>query len=102
MKVKSYPLAFVGLLILVIGWFSIFTGVFGIAVAEDIRFFIEVENMVFVEQVITAEEMVVHMIVRVVLGFFLVLIGNSFLVRGIEEDHICHPRFGDFMGRRLS
>ena len=102
MRVKSYPFVFVGFLILVIGWFAIFTGVIGIAVAEDIRFFIEVENMVFVEDAITAEEIIVHMFIRIILGFLLVLIGNSFLGRGVDDPSICHPRFGDLMGRRLS
>ena len=101
MKVTNIPFMIVGFLILVIGWFSIFTGVFGIASAEDIRFFIEVEDMIFVQDVITAEQIIIHMGVRVFLGFFLVLIGNSFLARGIEEDHVCHPRLGDFARRRL-
>lgn len=101
MKVNNVPFMLVGFLILVIGWFSIFTGVIGIATAEDIRFFIEVEHLVFVQDVVTAEQIIFHMAVRIFLGFFLVLIGNSFLARGIDETHICHPRFGDFTGRRL-
>lgn len=101
MKITNAPLMVIGFLILVIGWFSIFTGAVGIATAEDIRFFIEVEDMIFVEDVLTAEQIILHMFVRIFLGFLLVLIGNSFLARGIEEHHICHPRFGDFTSRRL-
>lgn len=101
MKVTNVPFMLVGFLILVIGWFSIFTGAVGIATAEDIRFFIEVEDMIFVQDVLTAEQIIFHMGVRIFLGFFLVLIGNSFLARGIEDHHVCHPRLGDFKTRRL-
>jgi uncharacterized membrane protein len=93
---KEYPFVFVGLLILFVGWFSIFTGFAGIILAEDFEFFIEVEDFILIKQVIPAEHIIFHMAVRIAIGFLLVFIGNSFLLasKSVNERY-CRPCFDD-------
>ena len=103
MKVNNYPFTFVGLLILVIGWFAIFSAIFALGRGADDTLLISInlETMFVDASVFTAEQFVWQMALRIILGFLLVFIGNSFLVRGLHycHDGICHPRLGDF--RRL-
>ena len=51
---KGTVLIIVGFLILFLGWLSLITGIIGLAVAEDINIFVEVEDMIFVVKQITA------------------------------------------------
>lgn len=103
MKVENYPFMFVGILILIIGWFSIFSGIFALGRGFDDTLVISInlETMFVDTSIATAEQFVWYMALRIILGFLLVFIGNSFLVRGLHycHDGICHPRLGDF--RRL-
>ncbi len=104
MKVENYPFTFIGILILIIGWFSIFSGIFALGRGFDDTLIISInlETMFVDTAVSTSEQFVWYMGLRIILGFLLVFIGNSFLVRGLHycHDGICHPRLGDF-SRRL-
>lgn len=104
MKVVNYPFTFVGILLLIIGWFAVFSGFFSLgAGSEDtIVIAIKLETMFVNATYIPASHFIWHMVLRIFLGFVIVMIGNSFLNRGLHESHdgICHPRMGDF--RRLA
>lgn len=103
MKVENYPFLFVGFLILIIGWFAIFSAIFALGRGFDDKLIISInlETMFVDTSIATAEQFIYFMAIRLILGFLLVIIGNSFLVRGLHHCHdgICHPRLGDF--RRL-
>ena len=95
-KFDRWTLTALGLLILIIGWYNIFSGFAGVILAEDFDFFIEVEDFILVEQTITAESIIFQNAVRMVLGFFLVFFGNFFLLSGAMLDKkFCHPCVGD-------
>lgn len=92
----KYPFLFVGLLIVIVGWFSIFSGFAQIILAEDFEFFIQVEEMLLVKQIIPESEFVIFGIIRMIFGLLLVLIGNSFLLASkAVNDRMCRPCFDD-------
>ncbi len=100
MKVDNYPFTFVGILLLFVGWFAIISGIFGFFIAEDLLVFtLKLESMFLDTTFVPAEHLMLHMIVRIILGFIIVFIGNAFLARGIRENRWMHPRYSDF--RRL-
>jgi len=92
----KYPFLFVGLLIVIVGWFSIFSGFAQIILAEDFEFFIQVEEMLLVKQIIPESEFVIFGVIRMIFGLLLVLIGNSFLLASkAVNDKMCRPCFDD-------
>jgi len=97
---KGTVLIIVGFLILFLGWLSLITGIIGVAVAEDINIFVEVEDMIFVIKQISAGSIQLQMLIRILFGFILIFIGNSFMVAGFEKhrgiEQVCHPRLQDF------
>ncbi len=100
LKGDRLSLTLIGFLILIIGWYSIFSGFAGVILAEDFKFFIEVEDFILVEQVITAESIIFQNVVRMFIGFFLVFIGNSFIITGnMFDKKFCHPCVGDIKDR---
>lgn len=104
MRVNNYPLSFVGFLLLIVGWFAVFSGIFGFLKAEDTFILtLKLESFIVDTNFVPQAHIWFHMIIRIFLGIFVVIIGNSFLVRGLHECHngICHPRFGTFDYRRL-
>lgn len=95
-KSERIPLTFIGFLILFVGWFSIFTGFAGIILAEDFKFFIEIEDFILVERIIPAEHVIIQMIIRMIIGFFLVIIGNAFVISGqMIDKKFCRPCMED-------
>ncbi len=105
MKVDNAPLAFIGILLLIVGWFSVFSGIFGALKAEDtVILSFRLESLILDTSFVSEGQILFHMVTRIILGFFIIIIGNSFLVRGLNDCHngICHPRFGTFDFRRLS
>jgi len=103
MNVVNYPFLLVGIFILIVGWFAVFSGFFGLGRGADDTLIISVnlETMFVGTTFVPESAFVWQMVLRIIIGFLFVLIGNSFLVRGLHNCHngICHPRFGDF--RRL-
>jgi len=97
---KGSILIIVGFIILFLGWLSLITGIIGVAVAEDINIFVEVEDMIFVLQQISAGSVQLQMFIRILFGLIFIFIGNSFMVAGFEKhrgiEQICHPRLQDF------
>lgn len=102
MKVDNAPLTLIGILLLIVGWFSVFSGIFGALKAEDtVILSLRLESLILDTTFVSEGQILFHMATRIILGFIVIFIGNSFLVRGLHECHegICHPRFGSF--RRL-
>ena len=98
--VTSYPFVFVGFLLLIVGWFSIFSGIFGFFRAEDLLIFtFRLESMVVDTSFVPESQIWFHLGIRIFFGFIIVIFGNAFLARGLHENHWMHPRFNDF--RRL-
>jgi len=100
--IKNTPLVIVGMLLLIIGWFSIFSGFFGLGRgAEDtIVITFQLESMLVDKTFVPASHFIFHMVLRIILGFLFVFIGNAFLVRGLYTRHAwMHPEFNDL--RRL-
>jgi hypothetical protein len=97
---KGTVLIIVGFIILFLGWLSLITGIIGVAVAEDIKIFVEVEDMIFVLKEISAGSIQLQMFIRILFGFIFIFIGNSFMVQGFQRhrgiEQICHPRIQDF------
>lgn len=87
----------IGIAIVLFGWISIFSGFAGVLLAEDFKFFIQVEDFILVEQVITEESIVFSNFIRIGIGFFLVFIGNSIVVMGgfFKSSRFCHPNMND-------
>ncbi len=102
---RGFFLIALGFFILFLGWLSLIPGIIGLFIAQDFSFLIQVEDMVFVERTVSASSIVFSMIIRIILGFFFIVIGNSFLVEGFQKhrgiEHICHPRFQDLTQRRI-
>lgn len=92
----KYPFLFVGIFILIVGWFSVFSGFAQIILAEEFEFFIQVEDLIFVQQIVPASDFVILGIVRMIIGFLLIFIGNSFLLasRAVNKS-MCRPCFDD-------
>jgi len=61
---KGSILIIVGFLILFLGWLSLITGIIGIAVAEDINIFVEIEDMIFVLKQISAGSIQLQMFIH--------------------------------------
>lgn len=102
MRIDNYPFTIIGFVFLVIGWFAIFTGIFGFFKAEDLLVFtLRLESMVLDTTFVPQAHIWFHLLIRIFLGIIIVIIGNSFLIRGLNRCHegVCHPRLGDF--RRL-
>ena len=92
----KYPFLFVGILIVIVGWFSIFSGFAQILLAEDFEFFIQIEEMLLVKQIVPASDFVVLGVIRMIFGLLLVFIGNSFLLASkAVNDKMCRPCFDD-------
>jgi len=85
-----------GFFLVFLGFLSFITGFLQILTAQDITFLIQIEDMLFVQETLTKESMIFSGLIRLILGFFFVLIGNSFMRRGGLHEGICHPRMGDF------
>lgn len=97
---KGSILIIVGFLILFLGWLSLITGIIGVAVAEDVKIFVEVEDMILVLKEISAGSIQLQMFIRILFGFIFIFIGNSFMVEGFQKhrgiEQVCHPRIQDF------
>ena len=92
----KYPFLFVGLLIVIVGWVSIFSGFAQVILAEDFEFFIQVEEMLLVKQIIPESEFVIFGVIRIIFGLLLVFIGNSFLLASSAVNkRMCRPCFDD-------
>jgi len=92
----KYPFLFVGILIVIVGWVSIFSGFAQVILAEDFEFFIQVEEMLLVKQIIPESDFVIFGVIRMVFGLLLVLIGNSFLLASSAVGRkMCKPCFDD-------
>jgi len=92
----KYPFVFVGLLILIVGWFSIFSGFAQVLLAEDFEFFIQVEEFLLVKQIIPESDFVLFGVIRIIFGLLLVFIGNSFLLASSAVNkELCRPCFDD-------
>jgi len=92
----KYPFLFVGLLIVIVGWVSIFSGFAQVILAEDFEFFIQVEEMLLVKQIIPESDFVIFGVIRMVFGLLLVFIGNSFLLASSSVNKkLCRPCFDD-------
>ena len=101
--VKDAPMAFIGILLLIVGWFAVFSGIFGFFRAEDLLIFtLRLESMVVDTTFVPESQIFLHLGIRIFLGFVIILIGNSFLIRGLNEHRMMHPRLGDFSPRRLA
>jgi uncharacterized membrane protein len=95
-KRDKYPFIFVGLLILIVGWVSIFSGFAQVILAEDFEFFIQVEEMLLVKQIIPESDFVLFGVIRIIFGLLLVFIGNSFLLASKSvNERMCKPCFDD-------
>jgi len=88
-----------GFFLVFLGFLSIFTGIAQIVTAQDITFLIQIEDMFFVQETLTESSMIFSGLIRLILGFFFVVIGNSFMLRGGMHHHVCHPRMGDIHNR---
>ncbi len=99
--VRNYPLTFVGILLLFVGWFSVISGIFGFFRAEDLLIFtLRIESMVVDTTFVPESQIFFHMFIRIIFGFFIIFFGNVFLSRGLNKSHAwMHPAFDDF--RRL-
>jgi len=92
----KYPFLFVGLLILIVGWVSIFSGFAQVILAEDFEFFIQIEEMLLVKEIIPASDFVLFGAIRIIFGFLLVIIGNSFLLgSSVVNKNLCKPCVDD-------
>ncbi len=102
MKVNNYPFTFVGILLVIVGWFSIVTGIFGFFKAEDLLVVtFQLESMLVDKTFVPASQIWWHMVLRIFLGFLIILIGNAFLERGVHGKHAwMHPHWHDI--RRLA
>jgi len=99
-KTDKKLLTIFGFALLFIGWISVFTGFAGVILAEDFQFFIQVEDFIFVEQIIPAEHIIFIMILRMLIGFLFIFIGNSFILSGgLVQDRLCHPNIKDVRGK---
>ncbi len=99
--VKNYPLTFVGVLLLFVGWFSVISGIFGFFRAEDLLILtFRLESMVVDTTFVPESQIFLHMFIRIIFGFIIIFFGNVFLSRGLNRSHAwMHPCFEDF--RRL-
>jgi len=88
-----------GFFLVFLGFLSIFTGIAQIVTAQDITFLVQIEDMFFVQETLTESTMIFSGLIRIILGFFFVVIGNSFFLRGGMHHKICHPRMGDIHSR---
>jgi len=103
-NVSNFPFVFIGIIFIFIGWFSIITGLFGFLRAEDLFIVtFKIESMVVDTRFVPESHIAFHLAIRIIIGFFILFIGNSILFRGLSDrhSHICHPRIGDFAMRRL-
>jgi len=100
--IKNYPLAFIGILLLFVGWFSVISGIFGFFRAEDLLIVtFQLESMVVDKTFVSESQIWFHMLIRIFFGFIIILFGNLFLARGLTRTHgWMHPCFGCF-SRRL-
>ena len=95
-KNKEHLLLVVGFVLLFIGWLSVFTGFAGFILAEDFEFFIEIEDMLLLKQVITEESIQFQMGIRIIFGFLFVFLGNQFLLSSnMVRESICKPCMND-------
>ncbi len=95
-KNERLVITVIGFVILVFGWISIFSGFAGVLLAEDFKFFIQVEDFILVEQVITEESIIFSNFIRIGIGFLLVFIGNSIIMMGgFFKGRWCHPNMND-------
>ncbi len=99
--VKNYPFFFIGIIFIFIGWFAVISAIFGFFGAEDLLVItLKLESMFVSTTFVPASAIVFNLILRMIIGFIIILIANSFLARGIYgERYWMHPQFGDF--RRL-
>lgn len=99
--IKNYPLTFVGVLLLFVGWFSVISGIFGFFRAEDLLILtFRIESMVVDTTFVPESQIFLHMFIRIIFGFIIIFFGNLFLMRGLDKSHAwMHPCFDDF--RRL-
>ena len=89
-----------GFIVLIIGWISVFSGFAGVILAEDFQFFIQVEDFLFVEQIIPAEHIIFIMFIRILIGFVLIFLGNQIILSGgLVHDRLCHPCVKDVTGK---
>lgn len=85
-----------GLVLLFIGWLSVFTGFAGFILAEDFEFFIEIEDMLLLKQVITEESIQFQMGIRIIFGFLFIFLGNQFLLSSnLVRERFCRPCMND-------
>jgi len=85
-----------GFVLLFIGWLSVFSGFAGFILAEDFEFFIEIEDMLLIKQVITEESIQFQMAIRIILGFAFIFVGNQFLLSSrMISEKLCKPCIND-------
>lgn len=89
-----------GFFIIFIGFLSIFTGVAQIVSATDVFFVVQIEDMIFLDQIVSKESVVLSGVIRVMIGFLFIVIGNSFAFRGGFVSSVCHPRMSDIIRRK--
>ena len=99
-KITNYPFAFIGFLLVVIGWFAIFSGFYGLGKGSEdmVIIFFKLESMVVSSSYVSESGFAMLMVTRIVIGFLIVIAGNSFMMRGLHHHHheVLHPRIGDF------
>jgi hypothetical protein len=100
-EIKSYPFFFIGIIFIFIGWFSVISAIFGFFRAEDLLVVtFKLESMFVDTTFVPASAIVFNLILRMIIGFIIIIIANAFLARGVYgKRYWMHPAFGDF--RRL-
>ena len=88
-----------GFFLIFLGFLSIFTGFAQILSAEDVFFLVQIEDMIFAESV-SKDAIMLSGVLRIMIGFVFIIIGNSFAFRGGFISSCVHPRMSDFTNRR--
>lgn len=88
-----------GFFLIFIGFLSIFTGFVQIISADDVFFLVQIEDMFFAESV-SKDAIVLSAVLRIMIGFLFIVLGNSFIFRGGFVSFCAHPRMSDFTNRR--
>lgn len=88
-----------GFFLIFIGFLSIVTGFAQIISSDDVFFIVQIEDVIYFDSV-SRTSIIISGLLRVVIGLFFIVIGNSFMHRAGLHSMICHPRMSDFTERR--
>ena len=93
-----------GVLVLFLGWYNFFTGIFALVLGSPpLTVIVDLENMTtqIVDQTTSFYTL---MILRVILGFIFIVLGNEFLHYGLNKHKVamyCRPCGHDMIPRKV-